>query len=212
MLMFDITIRHPVGWLRVFAICLAGCHQTPARVRPPSIDAAAAAKKAIERYDTDDDRLLNQQELGDCAGILLAIDLYDANQDGLVDADELAERIRQWQKTRYGIMPFFCRFRLDGAPLAGAAVKFIPEEFLGQSIKSGVGTSDTRGNVSLSIDPADLPLDDQDLHGLQLGLYKIEVTHPERMLPERYNVRTELGCEVSPQIAMNPPMFDLSSQ
>ena len=77
-------------------------------------------------------------------------------------------------------------------------------------MKSASAESDARGNVSPVIAVTDLPESQQNLRGVQLGIYKIEVNHPQRALPKKYNTITELGCEIPPEPSIKPPVIKLS--
>jgi len=210
--MIHATKFHILTATLAVAIAASGCSRKPGRVHPPSIKAASAGKSAIDLYDKDSDGELSRQELAACPGILWAFAHYDKDSDGQVDADEIATRIRQWQTSRVGLMPFRCRVTLDGSPLAGATLKFVPESFLGQSMKPAAGTSSAQGLVIPVVAAADLPADQQNLRGVQFGLYKIEVSHPGRELPEMYRNPSKLGCEITPDLIMQQPVFELSSR
>lgn len=186
------------------------CSDKPKRIRPPSIDAELAGAGAVELYDTDGNGALSRSELAACPGILAAFDQYDANGDSQVQPEEVTARIKNWQESRIGIIPFTCWVQLDGRPLGGATVKLIPEPFLGEAIQVASGTSEANGQVVLAILSDQLPAAQQRIRGVQLGLYKVEVTHPRGLLPEKYNVHTELGCEVTPESVLKSPRFELS--
>ena len=190
----------------------AGCSNKPKRIHPPSINAKSAGRAAIELYDTDGDKALSRSELVACPGIVAAFEQYDANHDSQVQPEEITARIKNWQESRIGITPFECWIRLDGRPLGGATVKLVPEPFLGNAIEVASGTSEANGQVVLSIAADRLPAAQQRIRGVQLGLYKVEVSHPRVRLPEKYNGHTELGCEVTPKSVLKSPRFELSSR
>ena len=50
----------------------------------------------------------------------------------------------------------------------------------------------------MGVDTSNLPKDQRMLKGAHCGIYKIEVTHPTRDIPARYNAETVLGVEVVP--------------
>jgi hypothetical protein len=176
---------------------VAGCSSGPPRVAQAKIDPAAAAKAALEMYDTDKDGSLSAQELAKCPALAKSMARFDTNKDGRLTADEIAARIRTWQEQRVGLMRFSCRVLRNRAPLAGAVVRFVPEPFLGTELKPASGTTDATGMAFLSVDAKSLPDDMKGLTGIQPGLYKVEITHPKITLPAKFNTETTLGQEVS---------------
>jgi len=204
--------RFGLSLLLLLMIIVPGCSRRPQRVHPPTIDADSAGKQAIQLFDTDGDGQLSRAELSACPGILNSLSRFDKDNLDSVDADAITARIREWQATRIGIMTIQCRVTLDGVPLSGANVKLIPETFLGDSIQPASGVSDTTGGCSPAIAAEDLPDSQQGLRGVQIGLYKAEITHPDRELPSWYNVETELGCEIAPEMLMDGVVFALSSR
>ena len=72
-------------------------------------------------------------------------------------------------------------------------MELVPESFLGDTLQPGEGTTNDRGMakpVTVGA-PAGLP-------GVEFGIYRVRITHPEIDIPARYNLETELGLELSP--------------
>ena len=179
------------------ALVALGCPSGPSRVHPPGIDADAAGLAAIKQYDSNGDEALSGDELLKIPGIKdEALPKYDKDGDGSVTAAEITERIIEWQESRVGLgQSFLCSVLLDGAPIEGAVVKFVPEDFLGTEVKAAVGTSNSRGVVHVGIPQEDLPEDLKGINGMQLGLFKVEITHPDHNIAAIYNTQTTLGEE-----------------
>ena len=200
------------------ALVTLGCSSGPTRVLPPSIDADDAGAAAIQQYDSNGDGALSGAELDKVPGIKVPITFpkYDKDGDGSVTAAEIAERIREWQKSRRGIgQSFLCSVYLDGEPLEGAQVKFIPEAFLGGAVKAAVGISNRRGVVRVGIPQEELPDDLKGINGMQLGLFKVEITHPDFNIPAMYNTETTLGEECAHDRRIRSPndvVFMITSQ
>ncbi len=198
------------------ALVTLGCSSGPTRVMPPSIDAGAAGAAAIEQYDSNGDGALSGGELDKVPGIKGQIAKYDRDGDGSVTAEEITERIGEWQKSRVGIgQSFLCSVFLDGEPLEGAQVKFVPEAFLGGSVKAAVGTSNRRGVVRAGIPQEEMPDNLKGINGMQLGLFKVEITHPDYNIPARYNTETILGEECAHDRRIRSPtdvVFMVQSQ
>jgi hypothetical protein len=184
-------------WIRLgLVVCLAfpGCSSGPGRLEPPKIDPVAAARKAIELYDANHDGVLTADELDQCPGLKAAMTRGD--DPVRVTADAIAARLQEYRASRIALTSVACRVTLDGAPLANATVRFVPESFLGPAIKEAVGITNEDGFTLLSRDGGDLP-------GVHLGFYRVEISRQadgREAIPERYNVRTTLGQEVGPTV------------
>ncbi len=171
----------------------------------------------MELYDKDGDGFLAGAELDASPGIKAAMATIDADQDGKVTADEISERIKAWQATRYGVMSLGCVFTMDGQPLAGATVTFEPEPFLGNDIKAGIAETTSTGRILPSIPAEQRPTKDMPA-GLQLGLYRVRVSkkvNGQETIPEKFNTETTVGQEISmddPAVASQKVRFDLKSK
>lgn len=186
------------GLTTLVAISLtSGCSNAPSRVSAPSISAGTASAAAITKYDKNADGGLDDTELKAVPGILRAKARFDKNGDGKVTADEIATRIGEWQGSKIGLTQYSLMFTLDGQPLNGATVKFVPEDWLGAAVQAGTGTTDATGRVNLAIAPGDLQPNEAGLNGMRLGVYKIEITHPMMQIPPKFNTATEIGVEIA---------------
>jgi hypothetical protein len=171
-----------------------GCRKGPTRVTAPGISATAGAD-AIKQYDTDGDQLIGDAELDKAPALKSAIENLDTDKDGKVSADEITALIRQWQESKLGRMGLSVVVHRRGQPLAGATVKFVPEEFLGPEVLPAQGTTDEQGIAQMSV--AVDPKDPKDVPGVQCGLYRVEITKEGVDIPAAYNTQTTLGQEVS---------------
>jgi hypothetical protein len=163
----------------------------------PVIVPEEVAKKALAQYDTNKDGFLDATELENCPALKSALKTLDKNKDGKLSADEIAERLSGFQASNVGMIGVPCRLTLDNEPLEGAAVTLVPEKFLGPEIEPASGVSDATGSVSLRVKDHPVP-------GARWGYYRIEVSKKNaagtEMLPARYNAKTTLGAEVSPDM------------
>lgn len=173
-------------------VALAGCSSGPSRVQPPSVNADAAAAKAIEQLDANADGELSDAELQAAPGLLAAKERYDADRSGALSQEEITAGIRRWSEGQLGAAALAYAVQLDGRPLPGAQVKAIPEPFLGDAIKPAVGI-----DGYLAVAPEDRPKNAPKLPLILPGLYRIEITHPTAKIPAKYNSQTTLGLEVS---------------
>ena len=181
------------GVLAAMLVC--GCSTGPSRVEVPQIDPAQAAAAAVEQYDADKDQNISQSESAACPGLAGSFKLYDADQDGLISTTEIETRLQAMLGSGIGRMPCMCVvYAGDGdRPIEGARVRVVPEPFLAGAIQPGEGVTNQRGIAKpVTIDaPPGLP-------GIELGLYRVQITHDSLKIPARYNSNTELGFELSP--------------
>ena len=144
-------------------------------------------------------------------GILGQLEAYDQDKDERVSAPEIAARIKQWQVRGTGLRPFSCGVSFQGRPLVGAEVRLVPEAFLGNDVKTASGTTADFGRAPVRIAPEKLPEDQKDIPGVQLGIYKVQITHPTVKLPARFNTETTLGVEIGERASKEPIVFELKS-
>lgn len=192
-------------------VVLAGCSQRPRRVDPPRIEPATAGKAAIATYDTDGNGQIDGPELDQATSIKAALAKFDTNNDRKVSAEEISDRIRSWQAGRVGVMGVAYSVELDGKPVEGAVVTFVPENFLGDEIQPCTGTSDAHGVAMLSIDDPDLK--SRRISGAHCGLYR--VTIKGQGIPAKYgSADSPLGAELAPDsdLVQSALAFKLTSR
>jgi len=120
---------------------------------------------------------------------------------------------------KYKTAPVSGRVTLDSKPLADATVEFVPERGKAEKdiLPSSVGVTTEDGRYSLVLETESKPT------GAVVGKHKVFITlgasgsskdsKPtfHQQLPERYNRRTELRCEV-PADGRSDANFDLKSR
>ena len=186
------------------AISASGCG--PAVIRPPEI-APGAGDRAIAKYDANKDHALNYQELAKAPGLRAGMatikKLYQPRrppppdsqvQSAKITAEEIDARINEWKKRGTGRINVMCLVKRKGSsqPVAGAEVKFVPEDFLGPGLPEGIGTTDAKGYAKI------LPHGGgkDDALGMCPGFYRVQITKGSE-IPAKYNTATELGQEVA---------------
>jgi EF hand len=182
-------------WSTVFCgmiLLSAGC--STARVAsPPRLDAADAAKQALADYDQNKDGMLDAKELDRCPPLRSALKRMDKNNDNRLTAGEIQERLAAYLEGTPTPIPIPCEVLLDGRPLAGATVTFVPEKFLGSTFKRAWGTTDETGTAAVRMEGRD--------EGVFPGLYRAEVSKKnaqgQEMIPARFNTQSTLGEEVA---------------
>ena len=180
---------------------LAGCDRKPERAEVPSLDPAAIAAGAMSAYDTNGDGNIAGDELEKAASVIdhpdLPVKLIDKNGDNQISKEEIQNRVQQWIDSKVGILSFHCVVKMDGKPLEGATVKYVPEPFMGGVVEEATGVTDAAGAAVIAIAQDKLPANLKGINGIRSGFYKVEITHPTTTIPAKYNTETILGQEVA---------------
>ena len=176
------------------------------------VDPVAASKAAVEKYDKNGDWVLDPTELKACPALLRSLGAYDESKDKKLSADEIGAQIGEMFGQNAGMTPLSCTVLLDGSPLSGATVRFIPESFLGPQIKEAKGVTNSAGAADLGIAAEELPKELRRHSLMRVGIYRVEVTHETKKIPARYNTETELGFEFHQTNHVQPPIFNLVSK
>lgn len=195
-----------LDWLRkivvlviVTAFCSqVGCGSGPRRISQASIDIGKVASEMMAA-DVDQDGYVSKEEAKPFPGFVRGFAAIDSDNDGLVNSEEIQARLPGIFTSTSALLPGVCTISLNGEPLNGAIVTFEPEAFFGGTIPKASAKVKRNGLASLSIAEEDLPAGAPKVSGLvRPGLYRVKVTHPDKKLPAKYNTKTELGVEVSP--------------
>lgn len=177
---------------------MVGCSNRPSRVEAPAVDPSAVAKSMVEEYDTNGDRSLSPQELNACPALATSLKAYDKNADGAISESEISDRITQIYQNRVAYYRLYAKVTMDGRPLPGARVKLVPEAAFADSLNEATGNTDQMGAAPIKVAEADMP---SDLHGIfwgvQTGLYRIQVEHDSKTLPEDVISGDRLGAEIT---------------
>ena len=201
--------------IALFCILLiAGCvGGGPAVVEVPDVDPEEAAAEALDIYDKDGDGALAGAELEQVPAIQSSLNQYDKDGDQRVSQAELAQRIDAFYTAGLGLSPVDAVVKLDRVPLDGATVRLEPEPFLGDAVKPAEGVTDRAGMARIAVPDELLPEEQRGLNAMQVGIYKVRITHPSRKIPAKYNEQTTLGFELDPKnVSATTPTFDLTSR
>ena len=194
------------SWPTLLVVSLAlsllpGCGGGGDDLMPPSYSPDASAERAMAEYDTNHDGFLDAQELERCPALKRILELIDQNGDKRLSAAEIAARIEVYQDSQIALKNVGCQVSLDGRPLQGATVTYVPEKFMGPSLKRASGVSDHLGAVELRTEGEKLP-------GVQPGLFRVLVSKQnaagQETIPARYNQDSTLGVEVYPRRIRRP--------
>jgi len=189
-------------------ILAAGCSSstTPEVHSQASFDADALTAAAFAEYDRDKNGVLEGAELDACPSLKWALAGIDTNGDKKISTAELKARFEGYAAANAGTVSVPVSVTLDGAPLADATVQFVPESFMGNTIKEATGKTGAEGSVTT------FTSDGKQYPGLQPGLYRIKVTADGKNVPARYNSQTTLGAEVSGARGARPLVFALTGK
>jgi hypothetical protein len=176
-------------------ILLPGCGRREGLL-PASYSPDESARQALAEYDTNQDGYLDTKELERCPALKNRLDSIDQNGDHRLSAPEIAGRIQTYADSEVALKSILCSVQIDGKPLQGATVRYVPEKFMGPSLRPASGVSDERGGVTLKV-PG------EKINGVQPGLYRVEISKKnaggQELIPACYNQETTLGAEVYPR-------------
>jgi len=179
-------------------VAMAGCGPSrPARITPPRLDVAAVTAAVMAHADTDADGRLTEPELARVPALAAALAMLDADADGRLSAAELRAWLEKVKASRVAITSLSASVTLKGKPLSGAAIRLVPEAFMGDGMKAATGVTEAGGNAVLTMPDSPYP-------GVQCGLYRVEITgtgHDGKPLPARYNTASTLGLAVGGRVS-----------
>src|SRR5438874_4779771 len=158
----------PLRWVGMLACLALGCAGKD-ELTMPTYTPDAYAKQALAEYDTNKDGFLDAKELERCPALKKSLEAIDTNGDHKISAEELASRIQMFQDSQVALKAVGCHVTLDGKPLQGATITYVPEKFMGSSVRQATGTSDERGAVALF-------MEGERTSGVQPGFYRVQVS------------------------------------
>jgi hypothetical protein len=173
-------------------LLVLGCSGAPAPVPPAKYNPEEMAAAAMAEYDKNRDGKLDAAELENCPALKKLLVNLETEKQYLTEED-IAERLRQFERAKVGLAGTRCRVTRNGRGLAEVTVTFVPESFMGDAIRAGSGVSDENGNVEIAV-PG------ESVKGVSLGFYRVEVSLKDpsgkEILPPSFNTDTKLGQEV----------------
>lgn len=215
--LFDYRLRFSWSAFSLMLLLVVGCTRGPSAIPTPSYDPSGIATEAMELYDSDSDGYVAGEELDRAFGLKAAIETLDTNNDSRISEEEIADRVRAWDRMRIGMMGVDAIVNLDGEPLIEAKVTFEPEEFMQGSVEAGHGITNMLGGFRPRV-PKDKRPSENSPPGLQAGIYKVRISKEKggsEIIPQRYNTETVLAQQVSkddPAILNKRVIFELKSK
>jgi hypothetical protein len=199
-------MRPSFGFVLIFCLCAVGCSGSHGPLAVTPYDPDAMADAAMAQFDHNGNGKIDGAELDRCLALKLSLAAIDSNKDKGISLDELKERFRAYQSAGVGLVAVGCTVKLNGAPIEGAVVTFIPEDCMLGRVKGGSGTTDADGSAEI--------LGEGGTPGLAYGLYKVTVApRPEGTsdeIPARYRTPSELGREVYPDARGGFPSIEIN--
>jgi hypothetical protein len=115
----------------------------------------------------------------------VARDRYDTDGNREISQQEIESRLKSIYTDSSPWVTVNCQVLQSGRPLPGATVRFVPEPFLEESLHTATGTTDNEGRVHPAVEDAKLPEDMKGLLIMQPGVYRVEIKHASIKEPGR---------------------------
>lgn len=188
---FQIEISKKHASVLLLSICIVGCSNQPTRIHSPDWDPEELVSNAFELLDSNNNQLLESEELESAPGLLSSTKYLDKNDDESIDRDELLARLKLIDELRVGLVSTPLRLTLNGKPLPEAEVRFVPDGWLKDTVGPAYGITDQNGTFYPMSEGVELP-------GVRVGFYRVEV-ESKRINPQKASSALQtLGWEVSP--------------
>jgi hypothetical protein len=194
--------------LSTLALNIVGCGGAGSSgVSPESATAAV-----LDGYDENKDGALDVEEVTKCPPFAADGISLDSDGDARLSESEISAALNVIFAQSANWAEVTCTVLLDGRPLPNATVRLRPLDALGDALPPAEGETDADGMAKPSVDADQKPSEYSNMPLVRPGLYLVEITHPERQLPNRYNSATELGWKVDPSSRTGASArFDLKS-
>ena len=180
-----------IAFVVFVAVLAAGCGG--GGVSAPRYDPGAMARAAMAEYDKNRDGKLDASELEACPALKSALPYIAKDKQAFLTEEDIAGRLREFQESKIGLLGTRCKVTREGSPVPGVTITFVPEAFMGDTIKPGSGISDAHGIANVAVSG-------EGPSGMSLGYYRIEASLKDvggkETLPPQFNVNTKLGHEV----------------
>jgi len=178
-------------------VTITACNSGPARIPPVNVNVDAVLSELMSEFDTDRNGSLSRGELAAMPPLADCLSHCRRDSKDEISVEELAATLRRIFDPRTAVVSASCLVRCNGQPLSGANVKFVPLPVFKNKLSVGTGITDSDGYATIAAAPEDLPNAAPKIALITPGLYLVEVTHPSKQIPEKYNRQTVLGREVS---------------
>ena len=161
-----------------------------------NLDPAVVAGNIMAEFDKDSDGEVSKSELKKNKGLMMLTQgeqnlqqqfRLDSDGSGGISEEEFTKRFAEcFKDKRQG---YNCTVMLRNVPLEDATVTLVPASFMGE-IPAASGETDYDGNCSVSTPDG--------LAGAVPGIYTVEITHPEKKIPAKYNDKSTIIVALDP--------------
>lgn len=183
--------------LTLLSCSIVGCSDGGGEKFPEvKVDPSAVASNIFSEFDSNSDGELSKTELKKSPGLVMLTTgesmmlqelRLDADGSGAVSLEEMETKLAKcFADLRQG---YSCCVMYRGQPLEGATVTLIPEDFMGD-LPIATGETDRDGNCSVATDDG--------LDGAVPGIYRVEITHPEKKIAKKYNESSKISIALDP--------------
>lgn len=185
-----------------------GCSHRQSRIQAIDVNPGRLSDEVIAQFDSDGNSALSESELVAIPPIHDQWSTTDTDGDGQLSQAELRYLFEHVFSTQVGLLPARCRVTINGRPLAGADVRFVPPKVLEGVLPPASGVTGEDGTTTLRLAPEDMPdnIPNPRMAVMRPGIYMVEVTHPDEQIPAEYNTQTKLGKLVYTKVLNGPPL------
>jgi hypothetical protein len=186
-------------WSLLLLVGAIGCTGRKSRIAGGLGEPAETTKAMFQALDKNSDGSIQGEELASCPGLAASLGSWDTDGNKGISTAEAQQRFEKWKSMRVGAINASTTLKLNGNPLRGAQVEWVPESWMGSGFPTATSTTDPSGRAiakATSGGSRDASLGD----GLPPGFYRLVITHPE--VPERYRVNSQAGLMIAPDDPM----------
>lgn len=186
-------------WVLLLLAGMIGCTGRKSRITSGLGDPAETTKALFQALDKNSDGSIQGDELAGCPGLAASLGGWDTDGNKGISTTEAQQRFEKWKAMRVGAINASTTLNLNGSPLRGAKVEWVPESWMGSGFPTATSTTDPSGRAIAKVSSngdRDASLGD----GLPPGCYRLVITHPE--VPEKYRVNSQAGIVIAPDDPM----------
>lgn len=186
-------------WALLLLASVIGCTSRKSRIARGLGDPAETTKAMFQALDKNSDGSIQGEELAGCPGLAASLGGWDTDGNKGISTTEAQQRFERWKAMRVGAINASTMLKLNGTPLRGAKVEWVPENWMGSGFPTATSTTDTSGRAIATVasgSTSDASLGD----GLPPGFYRLVIKHPE--VPEKYQVNSQAGLMIAPDDPM----------